>query len=384
MVPEECAHRKVATGEGGMAVCGLLREIADLEDDRLCGVARDACEACCREPRPSRVRLNPVVASLLFGLIERREGRVAGRSSDDLEELRSWAIRSLRVVEVPALDPRGEGRGSPGEFPGDGVTRRCDVVMACSDSDPETERAVRSVLDQQSAEVILHLTDDGGGGAPLIERFRGFSGVVAHRNATPRGLLGTLHDLLPHLRSDYVALQTSTSMSLPSRICSSVGILEETGADIAAAPLRLPEGEVAPTPIGMSYRRCLPPETLVFRRSSLLDMGGVAARQGDEDAELLHRAWKEGRRIRYLAHATVEATAGPIAGPLGPEPVYTERCGSLRHHARGFPREHVACDVVLSFGDASADVEEALRSVLEQEGAEAIVHLVDDATPRGT
>ena len=366
-----------------MAVCGLLREIANLEDDRLCGVARDACEACCRELPPSRTRLNPVVASLLLGVIERAEW-VAGRSSDDIDELRSWAMRSLRVVEIPVPNSRGAGRGSPEDFQADGVTRNCDVVIACDDSGPETERAVRSVLEQRSAAVVLHLTDDGGGGAPLLERFGGLPDVVTHRNTTPKGLFGTLHDLLPHVRSDYVALQTSTSISLVSRICYSVGTLEATGADIAAAPLRLPGGEVAPPPPGKGYGRWIPPETLVFRRSSLVDMGGVAARQGDEDAELIHRASREGRRFVYLDHATVEATASPIPGPLGPEPVYTERWGSLRHHAKGFPEEHVACDVVLSFDDESANLDEALRSVLEQDRAEAIVHLVDDATSRGT
>jgi hypothetical protein len=57
--------------------------------------------------------------------------------------------------------------------------------------------------------------------------------------------------------------------------------------------------------------------------------------------------------------------------------------GLLNHHARGFPRQPVECDVVLPFHGHLPYVGEALKSILEQTGAEAIVHLIDDATPAG-
>ena len=57
--------------------------------------------------------------------------------------------------------------------------------------------------------------------------------------------------------------------------------------------------------------------------------------------------------------------------------------GLLDHHARGFTRQPVECDVVLPFHGHLSYVREALNSILEQDSAEAIVHLIDDATPGG-
>ena len=58
--------------------------------------------------------------------------------------------------------------------------------------------------------------------------------------------------------------------------------------------------------------------------------------------------------------------------------------GLLDHHAADSTRQPVECDVVLPFHGHLPYVREALTSILEQDSAEAIVHLIDDATPGGT
>jgi glycosyltransferase involved in cell wall biosynthesis len=82
--------------------------------------------------------------------------------------------------------------------------------------------------------------------------------------------------------------------------------------------------------------------------------------------------------------ATVDAEKSWTSDRLGPPPAYEPRGGSLRHHAQGFAQQRVACDVILPFHDHLDYVEQSLPSVLEQEGADVTVHLVDDATPEGS
>ena len=257
------------------------------------------------------------------------------------------------------------------------------MVVCCHDSSAEAERAILSVLDQDRAIAIVHLVDDGGGGAPLVRRFAGRWNVVTHQNPSRKGPLAALHDLLPSLRSEFVAIQDAATVSHRDRVATSVGRLVKDGADIVATPMATPSGVVRPRPPGIAYRRIAAWPTLAFRRDSLLDMGGIAARDGDEDAELLFRAHREGRRIALVAEPTVTAEAGWSPAPLGRAPRLEEREGMLRHHARGFPEEAVEADVVLPFHGHLDYVREAIASLLEQERAEAIVHLVDDATPGG-
>jgi GT2 family glycosyltransferase len=102
------------------------------------------------------------------------------------------------------------------------------------------------------------------------------------------------------------------------------------------------------------------------------------------DAELVYRAAREGRRILLSRQATVDAASPATAESVGPAPDYAPREGTLRHHAKGFPPETVACDVVLPFHGHLDYVQEAMQSLLDQEGAKVVIHLVDDASPEDT
>lgn len=350
------------------AACRLLAEITGIGDEASCRVNRDACEACCASYPPSASVPNPVVASLLYRLCGEvvEQGGAPGLSADDAARMGDLAEFYLAPCHVePATH------------------WSCDVLVCCEESSGQAERAVLSVLEQDGAIPIVHLVDDGGGGDSLLRRFAGRWNVVAHSNPIRKGLYATLHDLLPVLRSEFVAVQDVGTISHPDRIASSVSRLVSSGAEILAAPLMTPSGAVEPQAPGRSYRRYVPSQTLVFRRASLVDMGGIAARRGDAGAELFFRAFREGRRIAFSPGATVTSTGAPSEEVLDPSPRYREREGSLRHHAIGFPEEPVECDVVLPFHGHLHYLRQSMPSVLEQEGAEAVVHLIDDGTPGG-
>jgi hypothetical protein len=349
-------------------VCGWLQAVTGLHETKLCRVARDACLTCLASGPPSLSTANPVVASLLYRLCDDlvAQGGAQGCSAEKATHLKELVELALAPCQVEPSSLWG-----------------CDVLICCTDSAPTTELALRSALEQDGAIPIIHLVDDGGGGAPLVAQFARHWNVVIHRNPTPRGLFATLHQLLQELRTEFVAIQEVGTLSHRDRLATSVAALVSRGAEILAAPLATPAGTVLPREPGRAFRRDLPAPTLVFRRATLLDMGGLADRHTDADAELVYRAAREGRAILLAPEATVTALEAPTPTPLGPPPRYRPRMGLLDHYARGFPHQPVQCDVVLPFHGHIPYVREALTSILEQDSAEGIIHLIDDATPGG-
>jgi glycosyltransferase involved in cell wall biosynthesis len=262
-------------------------------------------------------------------------------------------------------------------------TVACDVVICCTESTHDADRAIQSLLNQNHVHLFIHLVDDGGGAAEIVRRYELEPNVVTYHHPLPKGLLATLQELVPRLRSSYVALQDPTTVSLPDRIRTAVTMLEAHGAEFLAAPVRSGPDLLMPEPPREPYQRYLPWQSLVCRRASLVDMGGIADRPGDQDAELIYRAFRESRRILISEEPAVECLASLARGTLGPTPSYDPPNNSLRRHAIGFPRQSVRCDVVLPFHGHLDFVAESMPSVLEQDSAETIVHLIDDATPGG-
>jgi glycosyltransferase involved in cell wall biosynthesis len=381
---DQCTYRQVvATARQRQAlVCRFLQQFTGVADEFECAVSVEACRSCCSFPEPSAGRLNPVVASLLYALTDRmiatagREGGAPGPLAAAREAAESALgddgrlvddrVRFVTAREPTEADPR---RG------------HCDVVVCCSRASEQAERAIQSVLDQRDVTVFLHLVDDGGGAAELLSRFGGRANVFPRHNPTPLGLFRTLHECVPALHTEFVAVQDPATTSRPGRLASAVTLLVEHGADVLAAALQTRAAAERPLHPGLEYHRTVPPETLVFRRAALVDMGGLADRPDDADLELIHRAVRE-RRLILLCDAVMVDCDGPRNRPHPPAPpVYSPQEGTLRHHALGFPAETVACDVVLPFRGQLEYVQEAIASLLEQEGAEVVVHLIDDASP---
>lgn len=366
----DCRYRQSARRQGTTesAVCELLMKLTGIRSSAACRVTRDACEACLASNPPTLEAPNAVVASLLYQICDEavQQGGVPGLSAVKAARLLK---RAETYLENSYIEPAS--------------LLSCDVVVCCEESTDQAERAILSVMAQEGVVTIVHLVDDGGGGAALVRRFAGRWNVVIHENARRRGLFATLHDLLPQLRSEFVAIQDPATVSHPKRVATAVGFLIAEGAEILAAPLETPSGVVQPRPPSHAYRRYLTSPTLVFRRASLLDMGGIAPDRADADAELIFRAAMEGRTF-VIAPAPAVTTFGRLAHePLGPAPRYVPRAVSLRHHAMGYPDEVVESDVVIPFHGFVHFLRQSVPSILEQQGGEAVIHLIDDGTPGG-
>lgn len=369
-----------------MAVCTLLQQISRVEVEELCVVGSDACQACCLSVPPTSEKINPVIASFLYRIgaaVLEAEG-LPRCSVAEAVELKATALASLAWAPAGSPTPHRISAATPQKYKGTGRTYACDVVLCCTDSSPRTERALRSVLDQASAMTLVHLVDNGGGGRMLAERYASSGSVWVHHNPRPKSPLAAAHDLIDRLGAQYIALQDPRTVSRPDRICFAVGVLEEQGGEIFGSALQTPSEIVRPSEPGAAFDRYLPAETLVIRRGSFVDLGGIAEREGDEDVELVYRALREERKVLLSNEVTVEAQDTYRLAPLGAPPVYEPHHGVLRHHARGFPHQPVACDVVLPFWGQLEHVRAALESMLEQRGAEAVIHLVDDASPQPT
>jgi len=110
-------------------------------------------------------------------------------------------------------------------------------------------------------------------------------------------------------------------------------------------------------------------------------MGGVSDRDVDGDAELVYRGHCEGRDIIAAPDVTVDSQMEYATAAVGSALGYRSGTGVLRRYAKGFPLEHIECDVVLPFFGHLDYLDDALTSVLEQENADVVIHLLDDASP---
>jgi hypothetical protein len=99
---EECPYRDAASAGAGteVACCKLLLRLTGATDASWGVVRREACVACCASTRPSPDRLNPVVASLLYGLTEEviRRGGLPDCSAAAAADLRRWAETEVDVA----------------------------------------------------------------------------------------------------------------------------------------------------------------------------------------------------------------------------------------------------------------------------------------------
>lgn len=384
-----CVYRRFpAPAADDSVCCGLLQQLSHVTDLQLCRVGLDACNVCCRCAPPTPDQINPVIASFLFRLASTviAAGGLPDCTVEEALELKSRAFSQLKwSAGSNPLDKPRTLSVAPDAYTRTGRTYACDVVLCCSDSSPETERALRSVLNQKNALTLVHLVDQGGGGRALIERYASCGTITVHHQPFPRSPLATVHDLVDRLHCEFLAIQDPRTISQPFRISLSVGLLEDHGGDLLGAGLRTSAGEVHALAPTAGYDRYFPAETLVIRRAALVDLGGVADRSGDEDAELVYRAHQEKRSLLLVPAVTVEAQTAYPAAPLGQPPIYEPRRGLLlRHCARDFPRQRVACDVVLPFWGQLDHVRQAMESLLAQQDADLVIHLIDDATPEDT
>ena len=359
-----------ATPDGEVATCGLLQRLIQVNEPAAYEVPRDACDACCVTTTTAARTISEVFPSLLYSACDQvLQSIEAGETHARLRTLREEA--ELALLEESLGTPRS-------------TTPACDVFVCCADSSPQTQQSVDSLLNQRGAVTIIHLIDDGGGASRLAEHFEGLWNVVVHRNDRRRGLFASVQDLVACCQTQFIALHDAKCFSFPERIRLAVAALEAQGGELLATNLQSSTGEVPATKPEPWYGRYVPWPTIVLRRATFVDMSGFADRVGDQDAEFVFRAAQEGRSIILSSSPTVRSTTAWDPPPVGAMLGYGSQGGSLSCHAIGFPQSLVSCDVVIPFRGQIEYLDAAIESVLGQDGAETVVHLVDDASQDDT
>lgn len=353
-------------GESEVATCGYVQQVIGVNDPTIAEVHRSACEACCNAFPTMAARLNPVLPSLLFAACEQAT-EPDERASDQIARIRKWSEETLLI-------PPGVYRQH--------TIHGCDVVLYAETNSDECRAAITSILDQERIEVCLHLIDATPDAAftdcedtPRIRR---------HRDPGRQGLFHHLHRLLTQLTTHFVAIQTCDSISHPVRLAHALARLDEDGAEFFVSAVDTPEGMVDSHVQALADGATQPAgdfmiETLVVRRSSLIDMGGIADAGGTTLSEsraassLVCRAVQQKRRIVNDSLATVELHHKC-------QPTLITDC--VLSEPPGFATsERFACDVVLPFRGGVEMAEQSIAGIVEQEGADTVVHLIDDGSP---
>ena len=356
--------------EGVIASCGLIQQLLRSESAAVCDVSEAACAACCESTPVASSFVNAVFPSLLSQACSQylqqddKDCNVAARAAELIE------LSEAAVVHEHSIDRD--------QLPS------CDVYLYCLDDSETTRRSIDSILQQQRVLVQLHLILGDAAAEPLARDFEETWNVQCHRFDEPIGLFRAVHELAPKGGTEFMALQHAGGVSSPNRIANAVGELHRTSGDIVGTSLGTPGGTIGATMPGETYNHAIPWPTLVFRRCSFIDLGGFANRETAEDVELLFRAQQSGASIALLPFASVEMEHDWTPPPVDPPPNYTFRHGSLRHHGMGYRSLPVECDVVVPVYKQLVYANAAIESIVEQEGAEAIIHVVDDKSPEDT
>ena len=259
----------------------------------------------------------------------------------------------------------------------------CDVVLCADRPSKLLRQSIESLLDQSDVVPFLHLVDTGTA-SELFQEFNQRWNVRIYQLPSGTSVLSAVHSLIGDLTSSLIAVQAANGVSDPKRICKAIRRLESSGAEFFASHCIGSGLPMAAMPDD-SYRRVVHPGTLVFRRCSFVDMGGVAD-VPDDDIEFLYRANREGRGIVISDEALVEILDDDVLAVASACPFYAaaEKGNLLRSFARDFPSVPVACDVVLPFYGHLEYVTESLEALLQQRDCDAVIHLIDDASPQDT
>jgi len=344
----DCPFRLNVRDEGQVATCAYLQQVTGVADETVCEVHRSACEACCSAFPSMTAQLNPVLPSLLYNVCSQ------STMTDRIGRVQEWCDRVL-------LSNSAGYRRS--------VVHGCDAVFYAEALKEDGHRSIESLLEQKHIQLTLHLVDGSDG--DLFCQYRENPRVRIHRDTQRRGLFANLHDLLPVLDSQYVALASAKSTSRSFRLANGTMQLDQDGAEFLFAAAETTEGIIDSVVDDSKVQFHV--DSLVMRRSSLIDMGGIAEHSTDFAGELLARALDQQRKI--ICDSTPTIT---LQSPTR----LTEKCPPGR--PRGYSVPNGECDVVIPFRGQLDFVTAAIESVLDQIESRCVIHIVDDATPEDT
>jgi glycosyltransferase involved in cell wall biosynthesis len=124
--PENCRYREASVSESGTDIfcCALARQIMGPHVDASCAVGDDICKVCCRWPHPSPGDVNPVVASLVYG-VAAKILRIEDASTRQIEEAtraQQHVLKSLQIEEEGSAGFAASAAPLAGDVNGD---QRC-------------------------------------------------------------------------------------------------------------------------------------------------------------------------------------------------------------------------------------------------------------------
>jgi len=374
---EECPYFDVdGANRTKSAHCGLLQQILETEDREFSSIGRDACEACCRTDFPSPRVYNNVIASLAHArarTIIDRNG-VAGCDQQRAEEVRAFALSEIaRTTLRPKRRKVGEQLS--------GLQRSCtklyscDVVVCGMSGPDQLIVAIKSVLNQRDVRVTVHVIDDGSWSPEIQQRFDVNELLVVHRVEQQVDPFLTLARLLPDLRSQYVAFQDSLSVSRPGRLKQTIDLLEKQGSEIGISSVVGADGKMQP-PVRIDIADgSLFWRTLVMRRTTLIDMQRIQNSCLSGFKAFVKRATGDNRLTSLERRVTVDVSYQIDSADVPVTAGCTTRITVPKHDL-----SRIAVDVVLPFHNTIDYVHESMKSVLEQNGVDVVVHLIDDAS----
>jgi hypothetical protein len=194
---------------------------------------------------------------------------------------------------------------------------RCDVVIPYHAGDVRwLPVSVDSILNQQGAEVIVHLINDGVDEDDDLGRLFDHLDCVRRYRNEPGGIgpYVSTNRIFRHLETEYLAVQDADDIALPDRIRRSVLALETAPADVfaagmeqfldfedrgnkplearlAGAPVLISGGKSTSNPHGFVVNG-----TMVIRRSTYKTVGGFPNWKCTGDVEFCERAIRLGAR----------------------------------------------------------------------------------------
>ncbi len=397
--PIDCLFRTEVQGAGDTetAQCLLLAQILNTPPEQ-CGVTRAMCAVCQEQSRGRTFDDHPVFPSLIY----HQAVQQLGSTTDPIVQ-QHWESWLARAESALLLQTRSSGKAAPVPL--------CDVILCADRDSPALRSAIESVLDQFEAVPILHLIDAGRDPIDWGNLASQWN-VQIHRLAGPLTALSSVPHIASSLRTPYIAIQSASATSEPQRLALSIQALRETGAELFVA--RLPEEAEELAPSETSPQTEIPaliPWSLVIRRAALVDLGGPEPGRLETESDFITEAFRQGRSVVIRADSAAPPSGSPLPPGEGlgvraesPNDVRTSDQASaeipdsqqlLRGLTRAvapsplqlgttrrlrFPPVPTRCDVVLPFRGQLPYVEEALESILRQEQATPIIHLIDDAT----
>ena len=154
-----------------------------------------------------------------------------------------------------------------------------DVVLPYHNQVTFVEEAIRSVLEQEGCEVLLHLIDGGSTeaeAAALLQKYRGRQ-VRTYRTAASTGQFHGVNAVEQYLETDYLLIQDGDDVSRADRARVSLASLELSNAGLFSAAVTLFGGGPRSLLSSYPYEGCryyLINPASAIRRSEFVRVGG--------------------------------------------------------------------------------------------------------------